>query len=110
MNGHELEMAMAHTNDIIQTGQVLSGLSVIAIVAGGTMSYMSIPKTIDGAINTDLMTTGTILIYGGGLTAVAGSIMWIAGVNKRRDLEIALIKHQYSSDMGTPGIKLTYKF
>lgn len=105
----QLDFALKKAKNIEGTGVVFTLLGVGSGIVGFVMQMKAITEIDYADPNADLskLNTGTILLYGGVITASIGVPLWIAGSMRKTDIQIAMRRYHLGY-VPSVGIKITF--
>jgi hypothetical protein len=109
----QLNLALEQSLKTIKTGQILTVIGAVGTIVG-TVVYS---KGLSDMLNEDIsnidqglnkVTTGALIMSGGGIILGVGIPLWIVGVNRRNIIEVHLAKFQGQSYIPSIGIRITF--
>jgi hypothetical protein len=109
----QLNLALEQSIKTIKTGQVLTVIGAIGTIVG-TVIYS---KGLSEMINEDIsnidkglnkVTTGALIMAGGGTFLGVGIPVWVIGANRRNVVKVHLAKFQGQSYIPSIGIKINF--
>ena len=115
----ELELAMRDAEMKISTGKSLTFIGAGLTFIGTGITFLG-DITLDRSkySATTRLTLpnfkgniyGTVITFYGIIATATGTVIWVYGASKKRDINIALVKLRTNTSMVTPGVSIKFNF
>ena len=101
MNKEQLDLALTKVNKNIKIGQTMTGIGIGAVIIGGVIYGAGINSLSSGSMGGYAPAiSGSLLLYGGIITAGIGIPVWMINDDKKNNIEVSLVKYSGTSQIG----------
>ena len=115
LNQDQLNLALAKSLQTIKGGKILTGVGAALGITGSVLIGIGINKSNNstdplGGLPSDETVAGSFILIGGITTAGIGIYTWTKGLNRKKEIEIELVKFKPTGLASTNGIGIRIRF